>query len=344
MAEKDTARSQFLMMCHEVMDGEKVTLALEMFDRALYPYDVVAKSEALTTLGATTEDLLKLYAATMAIRNLSMGTIENRIICLKNFFGMTGSSPKTATKDDVRMFIYQKLKEGKKPNTINGYRGTINSFYDFLVGEGEVDKNIVTSVPKLKEEKRLLKPMAQMDIVAMRDAADRQISKIARLRDRAIIEVLYTSGVRVSELVNMKINDIKRNEHCEGSTPVFVSNGKGKKQRMTYINDEALWHLDAYLKERKGNSEYVFVSTQAPHNSLTTETIEDRVRKLRAAANVEYATPHTYRRTCATHMIGVNVPIQDVQKILGHASIETTTRYAQTTDDHVRGEHRRAFG
>lgn len=327
-----------------MMNEDGLRAAIEAFDASVYQYDFIEKNNQLVPLSATTEELMRLYAATLVIRNISESTIKNRLVTLADFFKLTNSSPKTATVDDVRNYIYIKKINNIKATTINGYRATLNSFFEFLAAEGEINANIVTAVPKLRTEKRLLKPMPQMDVVAIKNSASAQPSAINRLRDRAIIELLYTSGMRVGELVDLKFSDIKRSEHCDGSTPVLIRNGKGKKERYTYINDEALWHLDKYLKERRGRSEYVFVSTIAPYNKLSTHAVEQRVRTMRKDAGVDYATPHTMRRTCATRMIGAGVPIQDVQQILGHASVETTTRYAQTSDAHVRGEHRRAFG
>lgn len=154
-------------------------------------------------------------------------------------------------------------------------------------------------------------------------------------RDLAIVEFLYSSAVRVSELCRLNRDDI-----CWESDDVMVL-GKGNKEREVYLNARAHLHLKQYLESRADDNPALFVGTRAPHKRLTKSGIRNILKKVGNAAGVSKVHPHRFRRTSATDLLRMGMPIEQVQELLGHVKIETTRIYCTVTKEQVRASHRR---
>ena len=172
--------------------------------------------------------------------------------------------------------------------------------------------------------------------------SDEEIEKMREgcknIRELAIIELLCSTGIRVGELINLNIKDMN---FMERSCIVL---GKGNKQREVYFDVKTKLHLEEYLKTRNDNNEALFVSKNKPHQRLTSATIELFIRELGRSLNIEKAYPHKFRRTCATIAIDKGMPIEQVQKLLGHIKIETTMHYAMVKQANVKFSHRKYMG
>ena len=151
----------------------------------------------------------------------------------------------------------------------------------------------------------------------------------------AIVEFLYSSAVRVSELIRLNRDDI-----CWQSDDVLVL-GKGNKEREVYLNARAHLHLRQYLETRTDDNSALFVSTRAPYERLTRAGVEYILARLGQAAGVDNVHPHRFRRTAATDLLRMGMPIEQVQELLGHVKIETTRIYCTVTQEQVRSSHRR---
>ena len=154
-------------------------------------------------------------------------------------------------------------------------------------------------------------------------------------RDLAIVDLLTSTGMRVGELVKLNRNDIDF-EHRE-----CVVLGKGNKERIVYFDARTKIHLKEYLDGRNDQSPALFVSLAAPHNRLLISGVELRLRELGRELGLDRVHPHKFRRTLATKAIDKGMPIEQVQRLLGHAKIDTTLMYAMVNQGNVRASHRR---
>jgi len=154
-------------------------------------------------------------------------------------------------------------------------------------------------------------------------------------RDLAMIDLLYSTGIRVGELVNLNIDDVNfEDREC-------VVFGKGDKERKVYFDAKAKLHLQNYIDERTDNNPALFVTLDAPHDRLKISGVEIRVRELGRSQNLSKIHPHKFRRTMATRAIDKGMPIEQVQKILGHSQIDTTMQYAIVNQNNVKSSHQR---
>lgn len=154
-------------------------------------------------------------------------------------------------------------------------------------------------------------------------------------RDLAMIDLLYSTGIRVGELVNLNISDINfEDREC-------VVFGKGDKERRVYFDAKAKLHLQDYLKTRFDDNPALFVTLDTPHARLKISGVEIRIRELGRSLNLSRIHPHKFRRTMATRAIDKGMPIEQVQKILGHSQIDTTMQYAIVNQNNVKSSHQR---
>ena len=154
-------------------------------------------------------------------------------------------------------------------------------------------------------------------------------------RDLAMVDLLYSTGIRVGELVGLNIEDIDFNDR-ECVVPV-----KGDKERKVYFDAKTKIHLQEYLDERQDDDKALFVTLDAPHNRLKISGVEIRLRELGRSLNIDKVHPHKFRRTMATRAIDKGMPVEQVQKILGHSQIDTTMRYAIVNQSNVKESHRK---
>lgn len=180
----------------------------------------------------------------------------------------------------------------------------------------------------IKYKQAVKKPLSPEELEKVRRACEQE-------RDLAIVEFLYSSAVRVSELCRLNRDDI-----CWESDDVMVL-GKGNKEREVYLNARAHLHLKLYLESRTDDNPALFVGTRAPHKRLTKSGIRNILKKIGRAAGVSKVHPHRFRRTSATDLLRMGMPIEQVQELLGHVKIETTRIYCTVTKEQVRASHRR---
>ena len=165
----------------------------------------------------------------------------------------------------------------------------------------------------------------------MRDNAE-------NIRDLALIDLLASTGIRIGELVLLNREDIDFNER---ECIVF---GKGKKERVVYFDARTKIHLKEYFETRCDNNQALFVSMKKPYNRLKIGSIESRLRKFGKKINIAKVHPHKFRRTLATKAIDKGMPIEQLQKLLGHSKIDTTLQYAMVKQSNVKTAHRKYIG
>ena len=233
------------------------------------------------------------------------------------------------TTEKIRQFLsdYQKIN-GCSNVTVDNVRRNLSSFYSWLEEENYILKSPMRRIHKIKTVQPVKDIISDEDIEMMRDYCTCK-------RDLAMIDLLYSTGIRVGELVNLNIADIDMNER---ECVVF---GKGGKERKVYFDAKAKLHMQAYIKSRNDDNPALFVTLDSPHDRLKISGVEIRIRHIGRKLSLPRLFPHKFRRSTATRAIDKGMPIEQVQKLLGHAQIDTTMQYAIVNHNNVKTSHQK---
>ena len=278
-------------------------------------------------------DLISDFIDAKRVEGCSERTLKeykNSAIKLINYY--EEKTLRKITTDDVRNFLmnYQGINNCSN-TTIDNYRRNLSSFFAWLEAEDYILKSPMLRIHKIKTKKVVKKIISDEDIEILRDNCKGK-------RDLAIIDLLYSTGIRVGELVNLNKDSVDlENREC-------IVVGKGNKERTVYFDAKTKLHLMNYLSTRKDNNIALFVSLDKPYDRLNISGVEVRLRKLGRSLGLEKVHPHKFRRTMATRAIDKGMPIEQVQQLLGHNQIDTTMCYAKVMDENVKYAHRKYIG
>ncbi|MGU9947299.1 site-specific tyrosine recombinase/integron integrase [Lactobacillus delbrueckii subsp. bulgaricus] len=233
------------------------------------------------------------------------------------------------TTEQMREYLvnYQKINDCGK-TTIDNIRRNISSFFSWLEEEDYILKSPMRRIHKIRTKKAVKNIISDEEIERLRDGCK-------CIRDVAMIDLLYSTGIRVGELVRLNIADINFSER---ECVVF---GKGDKERRVYFDAKSKIHLLNYLDSRHDENPALFVTLDKSSKRLKISGVEIRLRELGRALNLDKIHPHKFRRTMATRAIDKGMPIEQVQKILGHSQIDTTMQYAIVNQNNVKAAHRK---
>ncbi len=236
------------------------------------------------------------------------------------------------TTDDLRGYLNQYQEEsGASKVTVDNIRRILSSFFSWLEEENYIVKSPVRRIHKVKVGKTVKETYTDEALEQMRDHC-------SNIRDLALIDLLASTGMRVGELVRLNKSDIDyQNREC-------VVTGKGDKQRKVYFDARTKIHLQKYVNSRTDTNEALFVSLLAPNNRLEISGVEIRLRRLGRELNIPKVHPHKFRRTLATMAIDKGMPIEQVQHLLGHQSLDTTLQYAMVNQNNVKLSHHKFIG
>lgn len=274
-------------------------------------------------------DYLKMFIAAKKIEGCSDRTVTYYKSTVEHLLKYIDTPIRKITTDEIRSYLAQyQEKGGCSKTTIDNIRRNISSFFSWLEEEDYILKSPMKRIHKIKTVQPIKETISDELIERLRDAC---LCK----RDLAIVDLLYSTGIRVGELVRLNIDDISFEER---ECVVF---GKGDKERRVYFDAKAKLHLQDYLKERDDDNPALFVTLDAPHQRLKISGVEIRIRSLGRSINAEKIHPHKFRRTMATRAIDKGMPIEQVQKILGHSQIDTTMQYAMVNQSNVKNAHRK---
>jgi len=295
----------------------------------LADYDITEREAKNTELIADISPDARAYQmffVAKKIEGLSDKSLKYYACILRQFFGIINKPLASIITDDIRYFLA--TKQNVSLVTITNIRRVLQSFFTWLCNEEYITKNPVLRIKNIKQPKIIKKPFTQTEIEELRDAC-------AGLRDRAIIELLLSTGIRCSELCAINLNDV---DFISGE---MLVNGKGGKQRICYLNAAAKKRLKDYLESRNDNSPAVFVPINKRGERLYNGGVQTLVRNIGVKAGVTNTHPHRFRRTAATMALHRGMPVEQVQVMLGHEKIDTTMQYAITADDTVKHSHAR---
>lgn len=239
---------------------------------------------------------------------------------------------KAITTDDLRSYLsdYQNSNMVSKV-TIDNIRRNLSSFFSWLEDENYILKSPVRRIHRVKATTSVKETYSDEDLERLRD-------NCTEIRDLALIDILASTGMRVGELVRLNRADINFNER---ECVVF---GKGDKERLVYFDARTKIHLQNYLNERIDTNPALFVSLKMPFERLEIGGVETRLKKLGKELAIDKVHPHKFRRTMATTAIDKGMPIEQVQKLLGHEKIDTTLHYAMVKQSNVKNAHRKYIG
>ncbi len=290
-------------------------------------------SEEIVQSGESgTENFVKIFLAAKRVEGCSEKTVRYYDSTIRNVLSAIGKDINQVTTDDLRMYLdeYQK-RSGASKVTIDNIRRILSSFFAWLEDEDYIVKSPVRRIHKVKSCKTVKETYSDEALEIMRDSAE-------SIRDLAIIDMLVSTGIRVGELVKLNRGDIDfENREC-------VVLGKGNKQRKVYFDARTKIHLQRYLQSRTDDNEALFVSLQRPYNRLLISGVEIRLRELGKKLDIHKVHPHKFRRTLATMAIDKGMPIEQVQQLLGHQSVDTTLQYAMVNQANVKLSHKRFIG
>ena len=236
------------------------------------------------------------------------------------------------TTNDLRSYLtdYQTERKSSKV-TIDNIRRILSSFFSWLEDEDYILKSPVRRIHKVKTAVTIKETYTDEALETMRDHCD-------SLRDLALIDMLASTGMRVGELVLLNRDDINFEER---ECVVF---GKGSKERMVYFDARTKIHLQNYLAQRTDSNNALFVSLKAPYERLQIGGVESRLRGLGKRLSLPRVHPHKFRRTLATMAIDKGMPVEQLQRLLGHQRIDTTLQYAMVKQSNVKIAHRKYIG
>ncbi len=275
------------------------------------------------------EEFLKMFLDAKKIEGCSDRTINYYRVTIEHLLCNIDTAVRKVTTEEIREYLADYQKRNNCTNvTIDNVRRNISSFFSWLEEEDYILKSPMKRIHKIKTKVVVKNVISDEGIEKLRD-------NCRELRDLAIIDLLYSTGIRVGELVNLNIDDID----LEGRECVVY--GKGDKERRVYFDAKAKVHLKSYIASRSDNNEALFVTLDSPHERLKISGVEIRLRQLGRRLNIDRVHPHKFRRTMATRAIDKGMPIEQVQKILGHSQIDTTMQYAIVNPNNVKSAHQK---
>lgn len=275
------------------------------------------------------DEFLEMYLAAKQIEGCSERTINYYRVTVEHLLSQINTSVRKITTEEMREYLANYQKRNNCSNvTIDNVRRNISSFFSWLEEEDYILKSPMKRIHKIRTKTVVKSTISDEGIEKLRD-------NCKEIRDLAMIDLLYSTGIRVGELVNLNIDDID----LEGRECVVY--GKGDKERRVYFDAKAKVHLRQYIEGRTDRNEALFVTLDAPYDRLKISGVEIRLRQLGRKLELERIHPHKFRRSMATRAIDKGMPIEQVQKILGHSQIDTTMQYAMVNQNNVKSSHQK---
>jgi integrase/recombinase XerC len=264
-------------------------------------------------------------------RNVSRHTERSYLADLEQFYGFLGEADLSdVDHQTLRRFIAHLMKLKMKKSSIARKLSAIRTYYKYLNREGILSNNPARLIMTPRREKRLPSVLTADDALRLMEAPGGKLGedRHAELRDRAVLETLYSTGIRASELTGMNREDIDRHDQ------LIRIRGKGRKERVVAVGRKALDAIDAYLDQKPGSADTSAVFTGPSGNRLTARTVQRILENYRKQLGLQQkASPHTLRHSFATHMLESGADLRAIQELMGHASLSTTQRYTHLNLD-----------
>lgn len=296
-------------------------------------YDISQRETHVIPYQSNIPDCYRVYMVAKKIEGMSPESMKTYNFYLTDFFEHINRPFEQVTTNDIRIYLYETQKRtGVSNRTLDGKRLVINTFMDWCWKEGYIPNNPCASINPIKFEEKPREPLSNMELEIVRDACE-------NYRDKAMIELFYSTGCRLSEMVNLKISDI---DFASKEVHLF---GKGSKHRTSYLNAKAEYMLKKYFeleRSKESISDSVFVIFRKPYNGMHKGAIYARVKAIQKRSGIERSLfPHLLRHTMATDALNRGMNVAEVKEILGHEKLDTTMIYAKISHDSVKFNHKR---
>lgn len=319
------------------LSGEEIQKVKNLLWMELYNYSLVKiqNTDIAVYEQSINEEAVKMFFVAKNIQGCTKRTLEYYRAVLKAFLQFLQDKPVTEiTTNDIRYYLaVKKERDNNSDTNIDNIRRTLNSFFGWLVEEEYITKNPVQKIKKVRQERYVKKAFKDTEIEKLRYELNKIPREDIRIRFSALLEVLLSTGCRISEVSNMNRENLDGDE--------IIVKGKGKKERIVYLNAKAKMALELYLSKRTDNSVAMFVTLDKPHSRWQTSGMGHDIRELGRKAGVSDTHPHRFRRTAATMALNRGMPIDQVQIMLGHSNIQTTTIYAVSAQETVKANHKK---
>jgi integrase/recombinase XerD len=322
-----------------VLEGMKSTLTvpqLEVLQRVLthnlYSVEITEGRTPYPSGKTDNNGILGVFISAKRIEGCSEKSLKYYDSTIRRMFDHLNKPIREINTDDLRCYLAAFQNErGSSKVTVDNVRRILSSFFSWLENEDYILKSPVRRIHKVRTEKTIKETFSDEGLEQLRDACD-------ETRDLAIIDLLASTGMRVGELVQLDREDINFHER---ECVVF---GKGSSERVVYFDARTKIHLLNYLNSRNDTNPALFVSLAMPNERLLIGGVETRIREIGNKADMQKVHPHKFRRTLATRAIDKGMPIEQVQRLLGHVKIDTTMHYAMVNQTNVKNSHRKFIG
>lgn len=327
-------RDILLALAAENLSGETMNAIMKRIDLASEKYSIGKASTEIAVRGKEElEEAAKVYLVCKKLQGQSDETIYNDKLKLANFIDYCNCPLKEITANVIRKYLLlYKMNRNLKDNSLDKIRGALNHWFKWLQNEGYITVNPMANVDKIRFIQEHKPAINQTELEALREVCRTD-------QERCLVEVLYSTGCRISEALNIKIKDIR----FDLPQPEVKVIGKGKKPGIVYFSPRSITMIKKYLKTRRHDSEWLFCNERGG-GQMQRENAAKKFRELRGLAGLEEkrVTAHTMRHTFATQA-GKTAPIQVVQQMLRHSKLETTMIYVETSQDDVKAYHAKAI-
>ena len=326
---RERLKNDLLTMLDQHVTVDTLRKLEPCIETILSNYEVEERKTEIIPYGSDIPETVQIYIVSKKILGLSEKSLYLYLIVLTDFFRTVCKKPEKVTANDIRVYLYQYQKEhGISNRTLDCKRTIICSYFNWMASEEYIIRNPAINMHPIKYERKHKRAMSQLDLERVRLACETK-------REKAIVEVLYSTGCRVTELERLNISDVNF------ETKEVMLFGKGSKHRTSYLNAKAEVALKDYLNIRTDDNPALFVYDRKPYGRLKKSGIEFLIRKMmkRTSGITTHVTPHIFRHTTATTALDRGMSIVDVSKLLGHTRIETTMEYITTNSDSVKNNH-----
>lgn len=313
----------------DMLDVKRLGEVGKVIETVLSDYEIIRKPTSDEQRNKENAELLGVFLSAKKIEGCSDKTIRYYQSSIEKLMAALTKNVREISTNDIRCYLAEmQEKRGLSKVTIDNLRRIFSSFFSWLEDEDHITKSPVRRIHKVRTDKLVKEVLSDENVEILRDSC-------TEIRDIAMIDFMLSTGVRVGELVKINRADI---DFQERQCKVF---GKGNKEREVYFNARTKIHLQQYLNSRTDDDPALFVSLSKPHTRLTISGVEVRIRQLGKAVQLNKVHPHKFRRTLATMAIDKGMPIEQVQKLLGHVRIDTTLHYAMVNQANVKMAHRK---
>lgn len=322
--------TEIMRLMLPVLDNAQLRHLKQVMEQTLFYYEVsVAGTKPEED---NNSDLTALFIAAKRIEGCSEKTLKYYQTTIDAMVSSLGKNVRHILTEDLRTYLteYQSKNQSSRV-TIDNIRRILSSFFSWLEDEDYIIKSPVRRIHKVKTTRSIKETYTDEDLEKIRD-------NCLELRDLAMIDMLASTGMRVGEMVHLNRDDIN---FAERECVVF---GKGDKERIVYFDARAKIHLQEYLNSRTDENPALFVTLRAPNERIQIGGIEHRLREMGKRLNIPKVHPHKFRRTLATMAIDKGMPIEQLQRLLGHQRIDTTLQYAMVKQSNVKTAHRKYIG